>query len=901
MRLSLHRSKAPDYPVVPLKETVVFPHTVAPVLSARKFSISAVEDAMAKDRQVLLCIQTTDNADPQEKDFARFATVATVLQIMKLPDGSLRILVEGKKRCRITGFFHHRTHLRARVEPLPDTWESSPELDNLARTLRDSFSRFASLQKKIPAEVTLTVGRTDDPHKLVDLICGHSSIPGERKLELLSETNALKRVQEMVVALESENEVLELKKQISSRVRKRLEKGQRDYFLNEQMKEIHRELGREDDDPSGAADILRRLDARDYPDAVSERVRKETDRLRKLQPISPEAGIVRTYLDWLLDLPWNTRGNDQVDLTEASEILESEHYAMEKPKERILDYIAVRQLTDSLRGPILCFVGPPGTGKTSLAQSLAHCLSRSFVRISLGGVRDEAEIRGHRRTYVGALPGKIIQSIRKAGTRNPVFLLDEIDKLGMDFRGDPASALLEVLDPEQNVTFVDHYIEVPFDLSDVIFITTANTLHTIPYALRDRMEVIEIPGYTEFEKRRIAEKFLIPKQLEANGLTWLDVRFRSDAIERVIRDYTMESGVRNLERELATVVRKIAREAVARGFRPPVPIAAGAGANEAAAAAAAATGAAANGENGSAPPDGSNRRPADSHPAGLTPVVDPSQTQFRGDAPENQQPQDPERERPEQDTTTEADNGEAPHDGSADSLDAPETPRPIWTFPLYKPLRKVVTARSVAKHLGKRRVRDDLLYQENRVGVVNGLAWTELGGRTLAVEASVFPGSGNLRLTGSMGDVMKESAYAAFSFIRTYSQRFCLASNLFETRDIHVHVPEGAIPKDGPSAGITIAAAMVSAFSGIAVQPDFAMTGEITLSGRLLQIGGVKEKALAAHRNGIANVLMPEANRSDSEELPDEVTAAIEFHFASSVLDALRIIFPPELFEIRSY
>ncbi len=864
MKIGLQRSKAPEYPVVPLKETVVFPHTVAPVLSGRASSTAAIEEAMANDRQVVLCVQTSQTGEPTEKELLRFGTVATVLQIMKLPDGALRILVEGKQRCRIQGFTTERKHLRARVEPLETRWDSSPEIQNLVRTLRDSFSRFASLHKKLPAEVTLTVGRTDDPHKLVDVICGHTTIPTERKLALLQEADPVKRMQELVVALESENEVLDLKKQISARVRKRLEKGQKDYFLNEQMKEIHRELGREEDDPSGAAEILRRLEEHDLPESVQTRVRKETDRLKKLQPISPEAGIVRTYLDWLLDLPWTVKSDDQTDLTDAGAILEAEHYAMEKPKQRILDYIAVRQLTDKQRGPILCFVGPPGTGKTSLAQSLAHCLSRSFVRISLGGVRDEAEIRGHRRTYVGALPGKIMQSMRKAATRNPVFLLDEVDKLGTDFRGDPASALLEVLDPEQNSAFVDHYIEVPFDLSDVIFITTANSLHTIPYALRDRMEVIEIPGYTEFEKLRIAERFLIPKQLEANGLSWLDIRFRAEAISTIIRDYTMESGVRNLEREIATVVRKIARETAGRGFRPPLPIAEGRPQQqqreqEPAAAAAGST----------------ETRPLETPPAGLSAVVDTSE------------------EQPLIESRLQ-DNEAAPA-----GAELPREPR--MTFALYKPMRKIVTARSVVKHLGKRRIHNDLLYRETRAGVVNGLAWTELGGRTLPVECAVFAGSGNLRLTGSMGDVMKESAYAAFSFVRTYSQRFRLPASLFEDKDIHVHVPEGAIPKDGPSAGITITAAMVSAFSGIAVQPDFAMTGEITLTGRLLQIGGVKEKVLAAHRGGILNVLLPEANRSDTEELPGEVTSVISFQFAASVMDALRIIFPIDLFEIRSY
>ncbi|TVR02758.1 MAG: endopeptidase La [Spirochaetaceae bacterium] len=891
MRLGLQRNRLPDYPVVPLKETVVFPHTVAPVLSGRRGTITAVEDAMAHERTVVLCIRKNDEStDPEPRDLMRVGTIATILQIVKLPDGSLRLLVEGKQRCRITGFVTEREHLRARVEPIAQAWTADAEAHRSMRTLRDSFGRFAALHKKVPPEVSVTVARTEEPHKLVDVICGHSTIPTDKKIELLAEESVIRRLQELTVALEAECEVLDLKKQINSRVRKRLEKGQRDYFLNEQMKEIHRELGRDDDDPSGAADIARRIEEGELPEPVAARARKEADRLKKLQPISPEAGIVRTYLDWLLDLPWNRRSSDEVDLAHAAKILDADHYDMEKPKERILDYIAVRQLTERLRGPILCFVGPPGTGKTSLGQSLARCLSRGFVRISLGGVRDEAEIRGHRRTYVGAMPGKIIQSMRKVGTCNPVFLLDEIDKIGADFRGDPASALLEVLDPEQNAAFVDHYLEVPFDLSEVIFITTANSLHTIPHALRDRMEVIEIPGYTEYEKKKIAEAFLIPKQLEANGLSWLDVRFRSDAITTVIRDYTMESGVRNLDREIAAVVRKIAREVVAKGFRPPVSVhAAGTGDDVDANSRGEPVAAVATGPRSDVPPLLKPNRPTspgDPGTDGLASVVDA-------------QPHDEPAAIPAAQIAGQHDSDDATHASVAEETRI-SVPR-IEGIATYRPFRRVVTARTVTRSLGKRRFRNDLLYRETRVGVVNGLAWTEMGGRTLPIEVAVFSGTGSLRLTGSMGDVMKESAQAAFSFIRSFSHRFRLPKEFFADKDIHIHVPEGAIPKDGPSAGISMTAAMVSAFSGIAVQPDFAMTGEITLTGRVLQIGGVKEKVLAAHRGGIRNILLPEANRVDTEELPSEVTSDITFHFAASIMDGLRILFPADLFEIRAW
>jgi ATP-dependent Lon protease len=565
-------------------------------------------------------------------------------------------------------------------------------------------------------------------------------------------------------------------------------------------------LGQEPEDPTGVKELEAKVKEKNLPLEAHEKVLKELHRLEKLQVFSPEAGILRTYAEWFIDLPWNEKTEDNRDIEAASRVMDEDHYGLAKPKDRILDFIAVRQLKEKVKGPILCLVGPPGTGKTSLAQSVARCLGRNFVRMSLGGVRDEAEIRGHRKTYVGALPGKILQSMRKSASKNPVFLLDEIDKMSSDFRGDPASALLEVLDPEQNSTFMDHYLEVSYDLSDVMFITTANSLHNIPYALRDRMEVIEIPGYTEYEKLKIAEGFLLPRQITENGLDWAGINFRSDAVREIIHSYTMESGVRGLEREIAHVIRKIAREAVHKGCTPP--------------------------------------------PAAA--------------------PETAERE-------TEA---------SAEQAAASRS------------FSVTVTAKSIHRYLGNPKFKRSRLYTGSWVGLAYGLAWTEMGGTMLPVEAAVFEGPAGLILTGHLGDVMKESALTAFSYLKSQAGSFKLSPDFSRGKDIHIHVPEGAIPKDGPSAGITLTAAMLSALSGVTVNPGFAMTGEITLAGRVLPVGGIKEKVLAAHRNGIMRILLPKENTDDLDELPQEVTRAAEFFFAETILEALKILFPKELFRI---
>ncbi len=778
--------KKNDLPMIPLRDLVVFPQMIVPFFVGRERSLRAVEEANSRGKVVFLTTQKSDLADePSEDDIYRIGTVARILQTLKLPDGSIRVLVEGTERAGLIRLMESKSIYKAKVQPIRDSNRVDSQIAALMRTAKKEFARFAELYRKVPEDVVANIDKADSPDRLVDTICSHVPLKMQQKVELLSITDPSSRLETLVSVLIGETEILDLEKTINSKVRKRVEKSQKKYFLNEQLKEIKRELGEDQDDPTGAKELEQRLKSKGMPDEVLAKCLKEVDRLARLQPISPESGLLRTYLEWICDLPWKEISEDNRDIGKAQSILDSDHYGLENVKERILDFIAVRQLKDKVKGPILCFVGPPGTGKTSLGRSVARALGREFVRVSLGGVRDEAEIRGHRKTYIGALPGKIIQSMRKAKTRNPVFLLDEIDKMSSDFRGDPAAAMLEVLDPEQNSTFVDHYLEVQYDLSDVMFITTANSIHNIPYALRDRMEIIELSGYTEFEKEKIASQFLIPKQLEENGLSWANITFQKSALLKLIRNYTMESGVRNLEREIANVLRKIARGAVKKGFR-------------------------------------------------------------EGKVTE-------------------------------------------------KPFRVTVTTRSLEKYLGKLKYQENSMPREPAVGLAYGLAWTELGGKLLPVEVSLSRGKGELHLTGNLGDVMKESAQTALSFLKSHAALFGIARDFYSDMDIHVHVPEGAIPKDGPSAGITIVAALLSAVSGNTVSAGHAMTGEITLTGRLLQIGGVKEKVLAAHRNGMTHVLMSELNRKDIDELPSEVLSSVSFIFAETISDALFALFPPEL------
>ena len=773
--------KKSELPMIPLRDIVVFPRMVVPFFVGRKRSIQAVEEAMGRGKVVFLTTQRqSDVEEPAIEDVYRVGTVARILQRLKLPDGTLRLLVEGRDRAGIVNLSQGKDITRVQIRVMRESGAPTPELNALVRSAQKEFSRYAGMLKKIPQEVASAIEQTEEPDALVDTICANAPFKTANKAELLSIVDAKARLERLIAVLIAESQVLELEKKINSKVRKRLEKNQKQYFLNEQLKEIQRELGRDKDDPTGAKELEARLKEKGLPEDVLEKCTKEVKRLARLQPISPESGVLRTYLEWICDLPWSEYTQDSKDIEMARRILDEDHYGLKKVKERILDFIAVRQLKERVKGPILCFVGPPGTGKTSLGMSVARCLGRKFVRVSLGGVRDEAEIRGHRKTYIGALPGKIVQSMRKAGTRNPVFLLDEIDKMSSDFRGDPASAMLEVLDPEQNSTFVDHYLEVPYNLRDVMFITTANSVHNIPYALRDRMEVIEIAGYTEFEKEKIAEQFLIPKQIEENGLKGARVTFQKPALRKLIRNYTMESGVRNLEREIANIIRKIARKAVKQGLA------------------------------------------------------------------EEQK----------------------------------------------KEFRSTVTPEAVARYLGKIRYQESGVSAVPKTGLAYGLAWTELGGTLLPVEIALFPGKGELILTGNLGDVMKESARTALSYLRSSAETLGVSKDFYKDQDIHIHVPEGAIPKDGPSAGITITAALYSAVSGRVPKKGCAMTGEITLTDRLLAVGGVKEKILAAHRNGMTEVLMPELNRKDIDELPREVISSVDFVFADTMTNALLTLFP---------
>jgi ATP-dependent Lon protease len=800
------KSGRQELPLVPLRELVVFPHMIVPFFAGRSETIKAIEAAMAEDRMVFLACQKRDSEVPSDTDFYEAGSIGKIVQMLKLPDGTLRVLAEGQQRARVSRFLKKKEFRKVVVDPIPDIKEMDRTTGALMAAAREAFKRYIKHVKKMSPEILSSVEKAEYPDKLADYICANTQLGAEKKVEILGLANPAARLEQLIIAIDSESEMMELQGKINNQVKQRLEKSQREYFLNEQLKQINKELGKDEEDATGVRELRKRIEEKKPGEEVWEKCDKELSRLSRLQPMSPESGVLRTYLEWIADLPWSETSEDNHDIVLAETILDEDHYDLKKAKERVLDFLAVRQLQEKGKGPIICFVGPPGTGKTSLGRSVARALGRKFIRISLGGVRDEAEIRGHRKTYVGALPGKIIQSMKKAGTVNPVFLLDEIDKMSSDFRGDPASALLEVLDPEQNGTFVDHYLEVPYDLSRVMFITTANSVHTIPLPLRDRMEVIEIPGYTDYEKLRIAQDFILPKQLKENGLESNAISFSKAALNTIIRNYTMESGVRNLEREIATIIRKSAREGIARGTLK-------------------------------------------------IPVQEPEQE------PAGQEAAPVEEESPERE------------------------PEP-------KPFSVLITPKTVARHLGVPRFENDLLYRNERPGLANGLAWTELGGKLLPVEVALLPGDGKLILTGNLGDVMKESARIALSFLSSCADCFDVGPTLLKERDIHVHVPQGAIPKDGPSAGITITAAILSALTGRSIEAHTAMTGEITLTGRILAIGGLKEKSLAARRNNMTRLLLPEDNRKDVEELPNEVTSKIELVFVANMIEALKTLFP---------
>ncbi|MBW7454097.1 endopeptidase La [Paenibacillus sepulcri] len=747
-------------PLLPLRGLLVYPSMVLHLDVGREKSVRALDRAMLDDHMILLCSQSEVNIEePTQEDIYRVGTIARVRQMLKLPNGTIRVLVEGVNRAEIVDYLPNDDFYEVTVKEMPEAESSDPEIDALMRTVLNQFEHYINLSKKVTPETLAAVSDIDEPGRLADVITSHLTLKIKDKQDILETIDVRDRLEKLLDILNNEREVLELERKISQRVKKQMEKTQKEYYLREQMKAIQKELG-EKEGRAGEVEELRTLMTEaELPDKVKEKVEKEIDRLEKMPASSAEGGVIRNYIDWLLSLPWNKKTEDDLDVSKAEQILNEDHYGLEKPKERVLEYLAVQQLVKKLKGPILCLVGPPGVGKTSLARSIAKSLGRQFVRISLGGVRDEAEIRGHRRTYVGAMPGRIVQGMKTAGTRNPVFLLDEIDKMAMDFRGDPASALLEVLDPEQNNTFSDHFIEVPFDLSNVMFVTTANAVHNIPRPLLDRMEMLFIPGYTELEKLQIAERYLLPKQKREHGLQEEQLLLDDIAMMQVIREYTRESGVRNLEQQVAAICRKAAKAIVSDPERTPI---------------------------------------------------------------------------------------------------------------------QVDTAK-VKEWLGPSKFRYGMAEIEDQIGAVTGLAWTEVGGDTLVIEVTVLPGSGKLTLTGQLGDVMKESAQAAFSFTRSKAKELNIDPDFHEKNDIHIHIPEGAIPKDGPSAGITMATALISALTGRHVSKEVAMTGEITLRGRVLPIGGLKEKSLAAHRAGIKKVLLPKENERDLRDIPESIRNDLDF------------------------
>jgi ATP-dependent Lon protease len=764
------KSEPQSYAVLPLRDIVVFPHMIVPLFVGREKSVRALDEVMGSDKQILLVAQKdAGEEDPTSDDIHPVGTIGSVLQLLKLPDGTVKVLVEGGARARIVKFEDGQDYFRAQAVQIEDVPSDAREVEALARSLYSQFEQYVKLNKKIPPEVLVSLNQIDDPSKLADTVASHLANKVSDKQELLEMTNVVERLERAFSLMEGEIGVMQVEKKIRSRVKRQMEKTQREYYLNEQMKAIQRELGEGEDGKDELSELEEKIKTTKLSKEALEKTTAELKKLRNMSPMSAEATVVRNYLDWVLSIPWSKKRRISKDLNKAAKILDDDHYGLEKVKERIIEYLAVQQRTKKMKGPILCLVGPPGVGKTSLGKSIARATGRSFGRMSLGGVRDEAEIRGHRRTYIGSLPGKIIQAMKKAKYSNPLIVLDEIDKLGADFRGDPSSALLEVLDPEQNNAFNDHYLELDYDLSDVMFVTTGNTLR-IPPPLLDRMEVIHISGYTEDEKVEIAKRHLIPKQKEIHALSDEEWSISEPALRTLVRTYTREAGVRNLERELAKLARKATKEIVQNGAK------------------------------------------------GIS-----------------------------------------------------------------------VDRRNLAKYAGVARFRFGETELEDLVGVTTGLAWTEVGGELLTIEAVMLPGKGKMTITGKLGEVMQESVQAAASYVRSKALNIGVKPPMFEKRDIHVHVPEGATPKDGPSAGVAMAVTIVSVLTGIPVRKDVAMTGEITLRGRVLPIGGLKEKLLAALRGGVKKVLIPIDNEKDLAEIPDNVKKGLEIIPVSTVDEALEL------------
>ena len=759
-------------PIVPLRDVVVFPHIMMPFVIGRPSSTRALEHALTKDKRIFLAAQQDASTDdPQPQDIYTMGCVANIVQSLKLPDGNVKVLVEGVDRARAVEWKEDKGFYRVVAKLLPRQDDTSDDVENTMRHVVSLFERYVKLSNNLHYDAMIAAVRVDDASKLADTIAAHLVVGVEEKQNLLEIISPLERLVRIASLLEIEVDKLQVDRGIQSRVKKQMEKAQKEYYLNEKMKAIQKELGRKEDKGSELDELKKKIEQARMPKEAEEKASQELKRLEGMPPMSAEATVSRNYLDWLIAVPWYKRSRESRNLEKAEQILHEDHYGLEKIKDRILEFLAVRTLVRKPKGTILTFTGPPGVGKTSLAKSIARATNRKFVRLSVGGVRDEAEVRGHRRTYIGAFPGQIIQMMKKAGTVNPVFLLDEVDKMSMDFRGDPSAALLEVLDPEQNHTFLDHYLDVEYDLSNIMFICTANVLHTVPQALRDRMEVLQLAGYTEFEKIEIARTFLAPKAVKANGLKDKNIQFKDEAFEAIIQRYTREAGVRNLEREINAICRKVARKVVAEG----------------------------------------------------------------------------------------------------------------------KQFSDEITAAKVTEHLGVPRFRPTMLEEKNEIGIATGLAWTEVGGELLFTESTLMPGKGRLTLTGQLGEVMQESAKAAMSYVRSKAEAFGIQKDFHQYTDIHVHIPEGAIPKDGPSAGITLATALVSNLTRVPTRRDVAMTGEITLRGKVLPIGGLKEKVLAAHRAGVTTIILPKDNEKDLADIPKEVLNVLKLHLVESMDEVLKI------------
>jgi len=760
------------YPLMPLRDIVIFPHMVAPLVVGRTKSVRALEDAMDKKTKILLVTQRESTVDdPQNNDLYGYGTLATVMQLLRLPDGTIKALVEGKSRAKIVSYVPHDNFMQAEVEERTDDIQPTNLLIALERELRKYFNQFATNNKKIAKEVLKSVKSIDDPFKLLNVICAHLPLKSKEKQKIMEQEPFAARMETVLEVLNREIELAELEKKINAKVKMRMGKTQRDYYLGEKVREIQSEIGQNQNGLDELGELEESLKKKKMPVLALEKAMKEFKKLKSMPPMSAETTVVRNYIDCIISLPWDKKSRSKIDINRAEKILDEDHFGLVKPKERILEYLAVQAQVKKIKGPILCLVGPPGVGKTSICKSIGRAMGRKFARLSLGGVRDEAEIRGHRRTYIGAMPGKIIQAMQKVNVANPVFCLDEVDKMSMDFRGDPSSALLEVLDPEQNVAFNDHYLDIDYDLSQVFFITTANNLHGIPVPLQDRMEIIQISGYTEEDKLQIAQGYLIPKQLEENGFKTGDINLTSGAVLEVIRRYTREAGVRNLERIIASLCRKIARQRL---------------------------------------------------------KTNDKKKKYR------------------------------------------------------------VGAQSVLKYLGTPKFRYGLAEENDKIGLTTGLAWTEVGGELLQIEATLMTGTGKLIITGKLGDVMQESAQAALSYVRSRSKLLGLDDDFYQKLDIHIHVPEGAIPKDGPSAGITIATTLVSALMKIPVRHNMAMTGEITLRGRVLPIGGLTEKLLAAKRGNITHVLIPEDNARNLKDVPVKIRKSLHIDTVAHMDDVLR-------------